>query len=423
MPTPPIQFPILQNWSCHNCGGCCRQHAVYITPEERARIESQKWSPESGIPAEQPLFLEERSWLSKPKTRLAHQPDGACVFLDDNGLCRIHGKFGEAAKPLACRIYPYAFHPAGNKLTVSLRFSCPSVADNLGKPVPLQQKDLRTLAGLVVPKNYQSPAPPKLASGTQLNWDDTLLVIKAIDHSLADESVPLPLQLLRTLFWMDLIEQSKFTKISGERLAELLVVLQEGSQIELPELPENPPAPSSIALVQFRLLAGQYARKDTEGNIDTSFKGRTRQLQKALQLTQSGGLLPEFDETFKAVPADSLNQSFGSLPASSVEMLRRYYRVKIQGLHFCGVACYGLPVVEGLQSLFLTFPIILALAKWIAASDSRTEWKHEDLREALNRVDHQHGYSPALGTWGARRRVKNLVAVGELQKLILWSFQ
>ena len=49
--------------------------------------------------------------------RLGHQADGACVFLDERGLCRIHAKFGEQAKPLACRIYPYAFHPAGKKIT------------------------------------------------------------------------------------------------------------------------------------------------------------------------------------------------------------------------------------------------------------------------------------------------------------------
>ncbi len=412
-------MPILQNWSCHNCGGCCRQHAIYITEEERARIVSQNWTPASGIPEGQPIFQEERNWLSSPRLRLAHQPDGACVFLDEKGLCRIHGKFGEPAKPLACRIYPYAFHPIGNKLTVSLRFSCPSVADNKGRPVLQQQKDLKTLAEQILPKNYRAPDAPQLTSTTRLSWADTLLIVDAIDESLSDEDTPLPLVLLRTLFWIDLIEQSKFTKISGERLVELLALLREGAAIEFPELPEESPPPSAIALVQFRLLIGQYARKDTEASIDTSWKGRSRQLLNAFSLTRKSGQLPHFDEQFRSVPIQQLNDSFGPIPDQSLEMLRRFLRIKVQGLHFCGKGCHDLSVIDGLQALFLTIPAIAGLAKWKAASDSRTNWTHDDLREALNRVDHQHGYSPALGTWGAKRRVKNLVATGDLQKLIL----
>jgi lysine-N-methylase len=132
----PISLPTIQNWSCHNCGGCCRQHAIAITAEEHQRITAQNWTPQDGIPAGRPIFervgiLPWSKWY-----RLGHQPDGACVFLDERGLCRIHAKFGEAAKPLACRIYPYAFHPAGRKVVVSLRFSCPSVAANRGRAHP-----------------------------------------------------------------------------------------------------------------------------------------------------------------------------------------------------------------------------------------------------------------------------------------------
>jgi len=420
MPSPPLQLPVLQNWSCHNCGGCCRQHAITITEEERKRIQSQGWSPASGIPAGQPLFDEERSWFGRRTHRLAHLPDGACVFLDPNGLCRIHGTFGEAAKPLACRIYPYTFHPSGNRFTVSLRFSCPSVADNLGASVTSQQKDLKQLAGLVIPKNYQAPEPPQLTARTRLGWEDTLLVVDAIDQSLADESVPLPLQLLRILFWLDLIEQSKFTKISGTRLSELLTLLREASAVEIPELPASD-SPSTISLMQFRMLAGQYARKDTAANLDRSWSGRFQQLKNAMKLLRAAGLMPEFDDDFRAVSLEQINAVTGSLPDQSREMLRRYYRVKVQGLHFCGLPCYDLPVVEGMQSLLLTFPVILRLARWRAASQSRSEWTHADLREALNRVDHQHGFSPVLGSWGARRRVRNLVVTGDLQRLIVWA--
>src|SRR6478736_6118333 len=93
----PLELPTIQNWSCHNCGGCCRQHAIAITVEEHQRIAGQGWTAADGIPAGQPLF-ERLGWFPWSKWhRLAHQPYGACVFLDERGMCRIHAKFGEAA--------------------------------------------------------------------------------------------------------------------------------------------------------------------------------------------------------------------------------------------------------------------------------------------------------------------------------------
>ncbi|WP_437193985.1 YkgJ family cysteine cluster protein [Planctomicrobium sp. SH527] len=422
MGTIPIHLPILQNWSCHNCGGCCREHAIYITEEERDRILAQNWTPAQGIPADQPIFNTERSWFAKPRIRLAHQADGGCVFLDDQGLCRIHGKFGEAAKPLACRLYPYVFHPSGDGVTVSLRFSCPSVADNLGAPVQKQQKEIAALADGVLPKPYRWPEAPLLTDKTRLIWSDTMVVIEALDGAFADSETPVQLQLLRALFWMDLVQQAKFKKISGERLAELLTLLKEASAVELPMLPETRPITELITRIQFRQLAGRYARKDTEANIDTSIRGRFELLKTAVQLAGlTGGDLPSLGEGLKPVPIQTLDESFGELPDRSVEMFRRYFRVKIQGLHFCGPAYYDQPMTEGFQALALAFAATLWIAKWLAASDGRSEWTHADLRAALNLIDHQHGYSPALGTWEARRRIKNFAATGQIVNLVLYT--
>ena len=101
-------------------------------------------------------------------------------------------------------------------------------------------------------------------------------------------------------------------------------------------------------------------------------------------------------------------------------MLTRYFRVKIQGLHFCGRAYYGVPVVEGIYSLALVFPVIMWIARWRAASAGREEITHQDVLSALTLVDHQHGYSDAFGTWGSRRRVQTLAHMGDLTKLIVW---
>ena len=158
-------MPTIQNWSCHNCSGCCRQHVIEVSEEEQQRIEAQKWSATDGIPDGRPVLEPLGS-----RYRLAHQEDGACIFLDDKGLCRIHAKFGEAAKPLACRIYPYAFHPAGGRLAVSLRFSCPSVVRNLGEPVSKQGRALKAMTRDAVPEEAGRIPPPVVHSGQRMSW-------------------------------------------------------------------------------------------------------------------------------------------------------------------------------------------------------------------------------------------------------------
>ncbi|MFN0197328.1 MAG: YkgJ family cysteine cluster protein, partial [Planctomycetaceae bacterium] len=168
MSSVSLQLPTIQSWSCHSCGGCCRQHEIEITLEEKERIEKQGWTPADGIPASTPVIVTTRHLWGKKTYRLAHQPDGSCVFLDEKGLCRIHAKFGEPAKPLACRVYPYAFHPAGKSVVVSLRYSCPSVVANKGRTLEEQKSDLRTLAKDVVPDSYRSIRPPLVSQHERL---------------------------------------------------------------------------------------------------------------------------------------------------------------------------------------------------------------------------------------------------------------
>ena len=186
-----LELPSIQNWSCHSCSGCCRQHGIAITDAEHDRIVAQNWTAADGVSVGQSVFVRMGGWLGKKWWRLAHQPDGRCVFLDDQGLCRIHAKFGEPAKPLACRLYPYVFHPKGKQVVVSLRFSCPSVVRNRGRTLAQQQSELRELARQVVPERVTESRPPRLNDGTVLNWNDTLRVVQELETTLALGGAPI----------------------------------------------------------------------------------------------------------------------------------------------------------------------------------------------------------------------------------------
>lgn len=414
----PLRLPTIQNWSCHNCSGCCRQHLIEITEEERQRILKQDWKPKDGVPESQPVIEPSGGPLWNRRYRLAHTDDGSCVFLNEDGLCRIHAKFGEPAKPLACRIYPYAFHPAGSKITVSLRFSCPSVVANLGNSAVENRDEIKAIGRLVVPDGADQIPPPPVTPGQKVDWDDILRFAEAFDSILENDEDSLSERLYRMLYVLSVIDESRFKLIRGEQLSEFLSIIAEAADDE--DLPGELQPVSGIGQMQFRLLVAQYARKDTVADLGGGLAAKWKLLKAALSFTTGHGEAAALQDCFKSVPFTEIEKPFGSVPKEADEIFTRYLRVKIQGLHFCGRAYYDVPFVEGLHSLLLIVPSILWLARWLAASDDRKSLKLDDIKTAMTIADHHHGYSPALGTRSFRRRVRLLAQTSDLQRLALW---
>lgn len=414
-----LELPTLQNWSCHNCAGCCKQHLIEVTEEERLRIVSQDWTPADGVPADRPVLVWHAGPLWKKRYRLGHRSDGGCVFLNEQGLCRIHAKFGEAAKPLPCRIYPYAFHPAGGRLAVSLRFSCPSVTANRGTAVAAQRPDLTELATLAVPKGAENLPPPRLTRLEQVGWDDFQPFVEALDESFADPTAPLQLRLLRILTWTGIVEQSHFATISGPQLQEFLGIIRQAAAVEHARFP-TAVAPSRVARLDFRILAAAYTRKDTIDQLNSGWWGRYRLLRAILRFLRGTGELPAMQEELPAVRFEAIEAPMGRLTPGMEELFERYFRVKIQGLHFCGRGFYDAPLTEGVASLVLMFPITLWLARWVAAGKGRSQPIDEDVNLALNLADHNHGFSGLLGQGHMRTRVRRLAQTGGLATLCSW---
>ena len=415
-----LNLPVLQNWDCHNCGGCCKQHLIEITDVERNRIVNQGWTALDGIVQGKSVVEKMGGWFRRPRWRLAHQADGGCVVLDDRGLCRIHAKFGEAAKPLACRIYPFAFHPEGQTVAVSLRFSCPSVVKNLGRTMFQQQSEIRRLATSVVPQELEKGLAPQINPSERLGWQEFRWFVAALGETLSDTAVPLVVRLRRALHWTELVGQAKFHKLQGHRLREFLGLVQESAHADIPELPELDQEPTPLGRLYFRLLVAQYSRKDTSADLTTGLLGRWKLLQAIWKFSRGKGNIPPLQEAFRSVPFAALEMPYGPINGEQDEILTRYLRVKVQALHFCGAAYYDVPFVEGFQSLALVVPVTLWIARWLAAGSGRSGWTTEDIIKALSIADHHHGYSPALGQSAARRRVQMLADSGDLPRLVSW---
>ena len=204
---PPIRhLPVLQNWDCHVCGNCCKEYQVEITEEERQRIEGQGWAGEPGFQGV-PLFTKHGWWWQRTY-RLNHRADGSCVFLNEQGRCRIHERFGFETKPLACRLFPFVLVPAGDHWRLGVRYACPSAAGNLGRPVAAHEEDskkfarmLADRAGLVVGADGFNLPPPTIGGGHRLSWPDTLIVVQALVDILRNRRDRMERRLRKCLCW------------------------------------------------------------------------------------------------------------------------------------------------------------------------------------------------------------------------------
>lgn len=407
-----IQLPTIQNWSCHNCSGCCRQHVIEITEAEKQRILGQGWSEADGVTTGgvQPF---------KYGSRLAHQEDGACIFLADNGLCKIHAKFGEEAKPLACRIYPYAFHPAGNRVTVSLRFSCPSVVENKGQAVDAQRDELRAIAKLVVPSDVDKTDPPRLTPKQSVSWPDFHRFVECFDQLFAKSETPMLTRVRQAVALLALIEQSTFEKVKGDRLDDYLAIVTEAAAAQTAQH-DQLPEPGKLGRTHFRMLVAQYSRQDTSAHLSGGLAMRWKLLTTALRFARGRGSIPRLQDTFPDATFDSLERVFGGISERSEEFLTRYFRVKLQGIHFCGRAYYDVPFVEGLYSLLLVYPSVMWFARWFAVGEQRDRLTDNDVATAITIVDHHHGFSAAFGTRSFRKRVRSLSQLHEIERLSAW---
>ena len=402
-----IEIPAGQNWSCHGCSDCCRGALlIKITVEEKERIDKQNWKAADGVdPAT--MVVSENGYY-----RLGHQADGACVFLDPAGRCRIHAKFGESTKPLACRLYPIAIHPVGDKLVVGLRFSCPSAAANLGKPLANQRAEIQKLAAEVVPRDFEPGSPPPITTTPDGEWPDFVRFVKWLDTSMSAANVPVGLKFLRTLHWLNAIEKGHLDQISGESAEEILGVLNDSAKEKLPSIPDDLPAPSRFGRVFFRALVLEHARTVTVGDMGAASRYRLKMLRASWRFTLGSGRTPALRKGVDSVEFSAIENFPGKLTPSMEAMLTRFFRVKIESLHFSGRAFHNAPLIEGFRNLALLYPIIVWLARWQAVSAQRANLLDEDIAHAISMVDYHHGYSPYL-----RWRIRLLAHRNDIAKL------
>jgi lysine-N-methylase len=420
MGLPIFHLPVLQNWDCHVCGTCCKEYLVTVSDEERRRIAEQGWDADRDLGGHTPFVRRGPPWARR--YALNHRPDGSCVFLSEQGRCRIHERFGYETKPLACRLYPFVLVPVGDHWRVGVRFACPSAAENKGRALPRHTGALMEFAGQLAQREGLSPRPdgsltlpPPLQPGQRVDWPDVLRCVDALLALLLNRRDPVERRLRKCLALAAEMRRARLEGVGGERLGELLGLLRAAVDADTPANLMTLPPPGWVGRILFRQAVALFTRKDHGPSQGLAGRGRTALLAAALRFARGRGPVPRLHRLIPARTFAQVEEPRGPLPAEAEEVLERYYHVKVGSLQFCGPASFGMPFWEGFEALAVTFPVVLWVARALADRP-----RDEAVMQALTVVDDHVGFNRLLARARQRLSFRILARSGELSRLIAW---
>lgn len=397
----PVLLPRIanQNWSCHSCGDCCRTLVGHVTLEERTRILEQDWAQKLGS---EPLVWAGRSWV------LNKRADSACVFLDENNRCRIHAEYGESAKPLACRIFPFSVRRSSGGWQASLRFDCPSVTSNKGAPLSTHRG---WLEHLVAELPDQAPATPEtvlLDRALVAQADEIESVKKHMAEWFAASEFSMNDRLVGAARLLTTLTQAKLRNVRGERFTDLLDILMETVRADLPLQLDDPTVRQEGMLRQVVLAHAEHVSlSQLRSGMAGRFQQRWRQLKSARQMLAGVGDVPVLPGIHASVPFSAVSRVEPAREEAIRinDLLLRYLTARVHGQSVFGAGYYGWTVLEGYSALLLAVSAIGWLGRLIAAANGAAHVRFSDAAVAMGIIDRAATRLPALGTWTERNRL------------------
>lgn len=387
-----------QRWSCHSCGLCCRALVGHLTAEDRARIDDQRWSDRLDIA---PYVR------SAGRYMLNKREDGACVFLSEDNRCRIHAEFGEEAKPVACRIFPFSVRPVDGGWQASLRFDCPSVAASRGAPL----RDHRPWVSQLADTMDHRPTP--LAARALLDRR-VLATAEELDglrdhcvRHLRDGDRPLRQRVMELARLTVTMAGLRFQQVRGERFGDLIDVLFGAAASDFGGEP-SPPTFGQEGML--RQLAYAHAEHVTLEELCSGVIGRLRlrltQLGRARRFLAGSGEVPALPGFAPGPAFDTVERlSWSSEDSEAIEALTtRYLVARFEGRSVWGAGYYHWPVFPGLTALWLATAAAGWLARYVAAARGHDAVTFDDAAEALGMVDRAATRLPSLGAKAERAR-------------------
>lgn len=410
MTTPTFaELPEYQCYNCTACGKCCGGiFTVILRPEEYERIKEQGWEDDLAMQGT-PIFAR----LGKGY-RLANRDNGKCVFLDEQNYCRIHAKFGLTAKPLACQLYPFKFIPTGGTVHTDVRFDCPEVAKNTGRPVTVYQDELLEMLPQLVAAEPASPPPlhDRLIVGWGVLERITATLVKMLNYGEFDltQRVVGCVQIGTVLRHLtpQALDETTLDQVLETIFNTVILAAAKDPAARIP--------PSKAALTGFRQLLVVYGREDRWGEkipVGTRYRNLFRMMN-------GSGQVPLLRADFPDVPFAALEEPIGYPPDEIVEPIQRSLRLHLESMGFFGKPFAGYGYLDGLNALLLTYPVTFWFARVYAAGRELPAPDADCIRQAVSLVNHVHGLATVFNFPLERYHIRSLCNPVVLSKLAVW---
>jgi lysine-N-methylase len=409
----PVRIlPVVERWDCQGCGRCCRAVIVPLSDQDVARLRSQRWEKH---PEFRGLRIMVRRGLWKKKHRLALNRRQECVFLTSQGRCRIHELHGEAAKPLLCRMFPFQPVPLDHYALVTLRRHCPSAAADRGRTLDEHLEAIRQMVAERADEQL-SAGPPAIVPAYRGPWPDFLRVADVLERLLLDRRFPLVRRLVHGLKLCSLLQQCRLGRLSGQRLADLLVMLETSALEDAGQIFSSRRPPGRAAGLLFRQTALEYVRLHPHFIIRQSWRERWRLVVLAMAFARGRGRMPQIHPSFPQTTFESLNEPLGPLPSDVLRPLEACFEAAAASKQYALPSRRAWSLVESFRALALSY----AVALWILrVSCGPRPPETEDMLGAVAAIDRGQTYAPLTGR-RHRRRVASLERLGELPRLVAW---
>ena len=403
-----------QNFRCTDCGRCCRDWYVALLPDDKRRLSKLQWRQEDQVPENFIATVNKKEYI-------AHRSDGTCIYFDrDAGNCMIHARHGEIIKPLGCRVYPFNIVAAlDNEHSVMARYDCPAVRADEGQPLSQSKRQIeRYIEDLGMSDGFDrydregldADAIRKIVSGVyKLVIDSPMLDCPAAVT--AANIAAYRLEQLGADFLND---------VNPNRFLESFLQRAVADSVEM--LP--PKHVNNVERWRFMVLFTAYMRRD-ESLIGQGLRGRARRAGAIMRIILKTGNLHELGEEHPDMALHS--RELFEMPIVNLEevdwsLYRDMIKVRLQTYQFFGNANFNAGIYFGMQLLLLTFPLVIAAARWHAAARHRTrlELLPVDVDYAVGAIDHAFGRAQVLNMGIYRMLSRQMVDIDSYRRLV-WS--
>lgn len=380
-----------------------------MTEAEHETLAAHDWSAEDPGLRPDRLYARIRRPRGKQAWRLRPLPTGACRFLTDEGLCRVHSTLGLAAKPFAGRLFPFTFLRTPVGVYVGVRFNCPAVVRGIGPSLEEQRGDIQRL----LDEYMRTYSPPMAGSRVrffaryELKWADVLRVEDQLLAFLREREFDVPRRLLacRRLVrqFVGGAVQSSDEGPVGANPNAILGAVRHGVY-EIKEL-------SRIERTMVRLLVATFLGTRLASFRELSVFGRSAErlgnvfLRLRMAIGRGRLRLPEADAAARIHQVGKLDVT--SLDEASAEMLERYFVAKVASQGFFGPSFFGRSFAEGLDCLIAAYGAIVWLAAAHALAAGREHLGSEDVEYGIRHVDYGFNYVGQFG--GTLDRVRAML--------------